>query len=186
MKKILAIAFVVLAFSLVGCKQEPEEEEVEMSLSEAMKYIEEVARMVDYNDLLDPNKPNLYKGPDEIQGECSTYALLFAQKTGASIIIVSVNPLNKNGIYKLVGKSNDSSVISSFRNGAPKDKNGDPSSGFATFNGIMYIYHSKLGLYRLKKVDDYIPKYNRNHAWNLLGTTEIDVNKYDSQGTWRP
>jgi len=189
MKKILAIALVVFALGLIGCNsQEPEEEEVvQMPLSEAIKYIDEVARMVRYYDDLFPDVPNLFKGPNEIQGQCIDYAFLFALKTGASIIITNPNPSSefKSGIYKVTGKSNDSSIINDIEKWNSRDINGDIRSCVEYRNGTSYFYNPKIGLYKLKKVGDYASRINSYHAWNLLGTTEIDVSNYDVNGAWR-
>jgi len=189
MKKIAII--ILLGLFLYGCKTEPEQETA-MPMSEVMKYIEEVAGMVDYYDHLRSEYPNLVRGPNEIQGQCGDYALLFALKTGAKIVVVNTNPRIENGIYKVAGKSNDSSIINSIEKSFTlKDKNGDLQSGYWYTDYDLYLYHPKIGLYRLNKVNNYTPKINYNHVWNLLntvelGTIEIDVSNYDVNGTWQP
>ena len=185
MKKIFTIVLVIVVLALAGCSSQEPEDTV-MSLSEALKYIDEVAGMVDYYDHLEPSFPNRVKGPNEIQGQCGDYALLFALKTGASLIIVNQGiPEISNGVYKVAGKSNDLSFISIIEKSRPKDKNGDPESTICWNGSEAYLYHPKIGLYRIRKVSNYTPKISNKHMWNLLGTTEIDVQLYDVDGTWQ-
>jgi len=185
MKKIFTIVLVIVVLALAGCSSQEPEDTV-MSLSEALKYIDEVAGMVDYYDHIHPEYPNLVKGPNEIQGQCGDYALLFALKTGASLIIVNQGiPEISNGVYKVAGKSNDLSYINIIEKSSPKDKNGDPVSSINWNGSEAHLYHPKIGLYRIRKVSNYTPKISNKHVWNLLGTTEIDVQIYDVSGTWQ-
>jgi len=49
----------------------------------------EVASAIRYYEHLDPTKKNLYTSENEFQGQCGDYALLFALKTGAQIIVTN-------------------------------------------------------------------------------------------------
>jgi hypothetical protein len=173
-KKIIVLALITL--SMIGCSQTEEFEYLDV--------IKEVAGMVDYYDHMSPNAKNLVKGENEIQGQCGDYALLFALKTGAYLIVANNNSI-ENGIYEVVGKANYPELIKHLEEVRPKDINGDPESCFCWNNDGKYLWHPKIGLYRITKIHNYIPKIKETHVWNLIGTTEIDVTWYDTSGRWQ-
>jgi hypothetical protein len=181
MKRIVVIFVIFSVITIISCSGPSEE-------FEYLDTIKEVAGMIDYYDHLDPNAKNLVKGKNEIQGQCGDYSLLFALKTGADLIAVNQDNILEDGVYSVVEENYiDTLVNNLFKNKEwPKDINGDPQSGFIRNNNELWLYHPKIGMYRLSKLRNYTSKTKITHVWNLLDNIEIDVTRYDTEGTWVP
>jgi len=182
MKKTV-LSLIVIGLTLVGCASTPKET---MPLDEAIEIAKEVAGMVDYYDHINSYARNLFIGENEFQGQCGDYALLFALKTGADLIAVNQNGAVNNGIYRIVREEKIPSLIEWANKNLPKDVNGNIQSCFLRNNDGIWYYHPKIGMYRIRFVKGYTPRISNTHVWNLLGDTEIDVTRLDTDGTWYP
>ena len=99
MKKFIAIG---ILFSLIfsGCfSTQPARSAFDPDfLMEVERIAIEVAKSIKYYD----NLPNHFIGENEIEGQCGDYAVLFALKTGANLVIQQNESVGvKNGIYRL-------------------------------------------------------------------------------------
>jgi len=152
----------------------------------------EVASAIRYYPSLVPTAKNLYTSENEFEGQCADYSLLFALKTKAQIIVTNQDKQLKmdDGIYRVVGKDPIKSNFEDLFNwDGTLDSFGRHRSTvyhFVTRDGERWgLYHPMIGAYVLRKVADFTPRNKDKHIWNLLDGVEIDVNKFDCQGSWK-
>jgi len=130
-----------------------------------------VARSIKFYD----NQPNYYKGQNEFEGNCGDYAVLFALKTGANLIVQNQRKEVPNGIYKLVDN-----VSIDIKNEIKRRLVYNHRSGLiGPWDSIYFpiiLYHPKLGFYSLELIERKTVKthfgYNMinsdPHVWNEL------------------
>jgi archaellum component FlaF (FlaF/FlaG flagellin family) len=153
-----------------------------------LKEIENIAIMVAKSIKYYDNLPNNYIGEDEIEGQCGDYAVIFALKTGANIVIQQNETVGvKNGIYRLVHISED--FQNAVQNILVENFGENYRSGFYgpwIWNGIDYyrlICHPQIGIFHLELIEEKTiithfginMQQNGPHVWNELNGIIIDV-----------
>ena len=153
-----------------------------------LKEIENIAIMVAKSIKYYDNLPNHYIGEGEIEGQCGDYAVIFALKTGANIVIQQNEIVGvKNGIYKLVHISED--FQNAVQNILVENFGENYRSGFYgpwIWNGIDYyrlVCHPQIGIIYLELIEEKTiithfginMQQNGPHVWNELNGIMIDV-----------
>jgi len=174
----------ILSFSAGGCRDG--DESAGQSGRPLEEVMVEVASTIRYYEHIEPNRTNLYTSPDEYQGQCGDYALLFALKTGARIIVAN-QPVDwlSDGVYEVVRKDPALSDITQLFKDGPKDSDGRVESGFYAYLGKVGLFHPMIGAYVISKVDGFTPRYSGQHVWNILDGVEIDVSRFDCLNIWQ-
>ena len=145
--------------------------------SNILKIAEEVAMQIKYYD----SKDNYYKGSDEFEGYCADYAVLFALKTGANLVVQ--NQTRKevpNGIYKLV----DNIPVDMINEIKGRLVNNHRSGLIGPWDDARYpiiLYHPRIGFYSIELIErktvkthfGYIMK--EKHIWNELNGVIFDI-----------
>ena len=146
---------------------------------------EEVARSIKYYD----NQQNYYKGENEFEGYCADYAVLFALKTGANLVVQNQRKEIPDGVYRLVDNVSidikneiKRRLVTNHRSGliGPWDDARFP----------IIIYHPVTGFYSIELIKRKTIKthfgFNMNgtkHVWNELNGVIIDVCYADTSNT---
>lgn len=200
MKKFVLLVLLVPVFlGLISCKNLVSDPLEPLPLPEdrpLQEILIEVAESIKYYEHINPDIRNLYSSEDEFQGDCGDYALLFALKTGALMIIANQQGngdgiiVFEDGIYKIVARDPKSSTMEKYMrdNGQNIDTDGRVQSAPYHFSNPdrRGIFHPEIGSYVLEKVSDYTPKTSKMHCWNILNGVEIDPTLFDSIGSYRP
>jgi len=153
-------------------------------LKEIEKIAIEVAKSIKYYD----NLPNHFIGENEIEGQCGDYAVLFALRTGANLVIQQNESVGvKNGIYRLVQIPED--FQNAVQNILIEHFGENYRSGFFgpwSWDGIDYhrlICHPQIGVFYIDLIEEKTiethfginMEENGPHVWNELNGLIIDI-----------
>ena len=144
-----------------------------------------VARSIKYYD----NKPNYYTGKNEIEGYCSDYAVLFALKTGANLVVQNQEKQYNipNGIYRITGKvSKELEDEIKFRL-SKYSRAGWVGPWWTNKTWPLSLYHPILGIYSVELIEEKTVKthfgsdmtYAKPHVWNELNGIIYDISSAD-------
>ena len=155
------------------------------------------AESFSYYKSIDPNAGNFYIGENEVEGQCSDYALLFVIEWNkrypdnfAEIVAVNQEKGIKSGSYKIVNK-----VEKNIDFELPRWWNLDKSQWFANRNidGVecSILFHPQLGFYKLIQSNIYVVKkhfgYDMTekgpHVWAKVGNIAVDPCWADTNNT---
>ena len=140
---------------------------------------EKIARSIKYYD----NLPNLYIGKNEIEGYCSDYAIQFALKTGANLIVQNQDKkLNiPNGVYKLTNNipRKIKNEIKSFY----KNSRSGWIGPWLNKTWPLSLFHPILGIYSIELIEErtIITHFDtpaigaERHVWNELNGVAYDI-----------
>ena len=107
-----------------------------------------MARSIKYYD----NQSNYYKGVNEFEGYCADYAVLFALKTGANLVVQNQRKEVPNGIYKLVDNVSIDIKNEIKRRLVPNHRSGLIGPWDSSYFPII-IYHPIIGFYSLELIE---------------------------------
>jgi hypothetical protein len=144
-----------------------------------------VARSIKYYD----NLPNYYTGKNEFEGNCGDYAILFALKTGANLVIQNQEQQYNipNGIYKITGRvSKELEDEIKFRI-SKFSKSGWIGPWWYNKTWPLSLYHPIIGIYSVELIEEKTVKehfgidmtYSAPHVWNELNGIIIDISSAD-------
>jgi hypothetical protein len=167
--------------------------------SEIIKIAKSVAERFIYYKSKNPNAGNYFVGENEIEGQCSDYALLFViewnkryPKNTAEIVTVNQEKGIKSGSYKVVEKLTDEEPIAL----GIKYYNRNMSQWFIPpvktgSTEISVLFHPKMGFYKLVQSKNYdiiqhfgVDMINKApHTWAKVGDIAVDPCWADTDNT---
>jgi len=157
---------------------------VEYLVNEIIRIARISAETFSYYKFKDPNAGNFYKGKNEIEGQCSDYALKFVllwnekhQNNKAEIVVVNQEKGIKSGSYKVVKQLTDFDIKYMQRNISQLIAN-------AIIDEVesLILYHPEIGFYQLIQSEMYETKQHFGvdmvnkapHVWAKVGDISVD------------
>jgi hypothetical protein len=166
MKKIIILVVLFIA----GLSGVSAQTEIMQEIADLISYGPSVARQSEFITLgLDKINPN---DSGSINGTCADYAILFAERTGALVIVGTGNaPYYKAGVYRLISIDWDSTDSEWFGTST-------------TINGKLDMLgdsgvHAVLEFVRDLNAEEMVNNTIVGHVWNSLNGVQIDVQMYD-------
>ena len=165
--------------------------------NEIIRIAEISAKTFFYNNItINPDPGNFYVGENEIGGQCSDYALVFATlwnkeypENEAEIVVVNQDNGIQSGSYKIVREIsieeiNNNDIHRAIRWKCLKEESGwlrNVSQEKGEYIDLA-LYHPKLGIYEVKQTKAYEVKTHFGeemankgpHVWAKIGDIAID------------
>jgi len=160
----------------------------EENIEEYYQYEINIAYMLKYYEVFHgtvTNVKNVYVGPNEIEGQCSDYALMMAIEYNAEIVLnnqVSDNFFLPDGVYRLVGEYKNQQYLDYLNtftySGLWIDDNNDVER--------IGMYHPEIGVWEIELIESEKQRtitgsYTDDmHVWNRLNGIMLDAQYIDN------